>query len=60
MMTAAAISMIPIFMMIFYLAIIGFIIWFAVSFINIQKERNLIFKEISSKLDNIEISKKRE
>lgn len=38
-------------MMLLYLAAIGFTIWFAVSLIKAQRERNVILKEISAKLD---------
>ncbi len=56
-----AIALIPILLMIIiYLAVLGFIIWFAISLINAQKERNVVLKEISSKLDGLEISKKEE
>jgi hypothetical protein len=56
-----AIAIIPILLMIIiYLAVIGFTIWFAISLIKAQKERNVVLKEISSKLDGIEISKKEE
>ena len=49
-------ALIPILLMIIiYLAVLGFIIWFAVSFIKTQKERNVVLKEISHKLDGIEI-----
>ncbi|MET3657858.1 hypothetical protein [Sporosarcina psychrophila] len=40
---------------IIYFAVIGFVIWFAISFINLQKERNIVLKEISNKLNNKEI-----
>jgi hypothetical protein len=54
-----AIAILPILLMvIIYLAVIGFTIWFAISLIKAQKERNVVLKEISSKLDGIEISKK--
>lgn len=43
-----------------YLAIIGFAIWFCVSLINAQKERNRILQEISTKLDNVSPGKKEE
>ena len=56
-----AIAILPILLMIIiYLAVIGFTIWFAISLIKAQKERNVVLKEISSKLDGIEISKKEE
>lgn len=55
------IAIIPLlFLSIIYLAVLGFMIWFAVSHVKAQKERNAILKEISSKLDGIEISKKEE
>lgn len=43
-----------------YLALIGFAIWFIISLINAQKERNQILREISTKLDNLNFSKKEE
>ena len=56
-----AIAILPILLMIIiYLAVLGFTIWFAISLIKAQKERNVVLKEISSKLDGIEISKKEE
>jgi hypothetical protein len=33
------------------LAFIGFIIWFAISILIVQKERNVILKEIANKLN---------
>lgn len=54
-------AIIPILLMIIiYLAVIGFTIWFAISLIKAQKERNVVLEEISSKLDGIKISKKEE
>ncbi|MGE7024357.1 hypothetical protein [Solibacillus cecembensis] len=54
-----AMAIIPILLMIIiYLAVIGFTIWFAISLIKAQKERNVVLSEISSKLDGIKISKK--
>lgn len=47
-------------LMIIYLAFLGFAIWFAVSLIKAQKERNVVLKEISNKLNVLEISKKEE
>lgn len=35
-----------------YLAVVGLIIWFIISFLKTQKERNVILREISNKLDN--------
>lgn len=56
-----AIAFIPLLLIsIIYLAVLGFIIWFAISLIQTQKDRNVILKEISSKLEHIEISKKEE
>ncbi|HHW36797.1 MAG TPA: hypothetical protein GXX18_06090 [Bacillales bacterium] len=48
------------FMLILYLAFLGFIIWFALSLIKVQKDRNAVLKDISSKLDVLEINKKEE
>lgn len=45
-------------MLIIYLAVIGFTIWFAISLIKAQKERNAVLEEISNKLGNIKISEK--
>lgn len=56
-----AIAFIPLLLIsIIYLAVLGFIIWFAISLIQTQKDRNVILNEISSKLEHIEISKKEE
>lgn len=56
-----AVAMIPIFLMlIIYLAALGFTIWFAISLINAQKERNVILREISNKLNGTMITKKEE
>ncbi|MFJ8256391.1 hypothetical protein ACIQ4Z_03795 [Peribacillus asahii] len=56
-----AIAIVPFLLMgIIYLAVIGFMIWFAISLIKSQKERNVILKEISNKLNDIEIRKKEE
>lgn len=56
-----AIAIIPLLLMMFiYLAVIGFTIWFAISLIKAQNERNAVLKEISNKLENIEFSKKEE
>ena len=55
------IAIIPILIMfVIYLAVLGFTIWFAISLISAQKERNVVLKEISSKLNVVEISKKEE
>lgn len=56
-----ALAILPLLLMIIiYLAILGFAIWFAVSLIKAQKERNVVLKEISNKLNILEISKKEE
>ena len=56
-----AFAIIPILLMIIiYLAVLGLVIWFAVSLIKPQKDRNVILKEISNKLDRIEVGKKEE
>ncbi|MEQ2526604.1 hypothetical protein WMO40_07815 [Bacillaceae bacterium CLA-AA-H227] len=44
-------SFFPILMMFLYLAVFGFSIWFAVSLIKAQRERNVILKEISTRLE---------
>ena len=50
-----AIAILPVLLMvIIYFAVIGFTIWFAISLIKAQKERNVVLKEISSKLDGID------
>ncbi|MCM3409734.1 hypothetical protein KDJ21_017925 [Metabacillus litoralis] len=54
-----ALALLPIlFIGIIYIGVIGFTIWFAISLIKAQKERNVVLKEISNKLDIVEISKK--
>ena len=55
------IAIIPILIMfVIYVAVLGFTIWFAISLISAQKERNVVLKEISNKLNFVEISKKEE
>lgn len=55
------IAIIPILIMfVIYLAVLGFTIWFAISLISAQRERNVVLKEISNKLNVVEISKKEE
>ncbi|WP_172797606.1 hypothetical protein [Cytobacillus solani] len=56
-MNGAFFAIIP---LLFYLALIGFTIWFCTSLITAQKERNQILREISSKLDGTNIGKKEE
>lgn len=41
----------PIFIILFYIAIVGFIIWFTVKVLKNQKENNDILRNISDKLD---------
>lgn len=56
-----ALAILPLLLMlIIYLAVLGFAIWFAVSLIKAQKERNVVLKEISNKLNFLETSKKEE
>ena len=56
-----ALALLPVLIIgIIYLAVIGFTIWFAISLINAQKDRNIILKEISNKLDGLDIKKKEE
>jgi preprotein translocase subunit YajC len=43
-------TILPMLGLLFYLAIIVFIVWFAVTLIKSQRERNRILKEISDKL----------
>ncbi len=40
-------------MIIIYFGVLGLIIWFAITFINTQKERNAILKEISNKISSL-------
>lgn len=46
------ISILPILSLLFYLVPIVFIVWFLLKFLKIQKEKNIILKSISDKLDN--------
>ncbi|KYG29607.1 hypothetical protein [Alkalihalobacillus trypoxylicola] len=34
-----------------YMALVVFVVWFGISFINIQRERNAILTKISNKLE---------
>ena len=47
-------------MFVIYLAVIGFTIWFAISLINVNKQRNVLLKEISNKLSGSEFRQKEE
>ena len=54
-----ALAIIPfLIMFIVYFGVLGLVIWFAVIFIKAQKERNIILKEISNKLDGLTVEKK--
>lgn len=54
-------ALIPFFFaIILYLAVLGFTIWFAISLIKAQKERNGVLKEISNKLDNLKFNNEKE
>ncbi|MBT2647026.1 hypothetical protein J7E52_09895 [Bacillus sp. ISL-34] len=44
----------------FYLIPIAFIVWFLISFIKTQKERNIILRDISLRLDKYKIDRKEE
>lgn len=56
-----ALALLPLLIIgIIYLAVIGFTIWFAISLINAQKDRNIILSEISKKLDGLDLRKKEE
>jgi len=58
--TMNILGILPLVMIIIYVAVLVFSIWFAVTLIKSQKERNVILKEISNKLEVVEISKKGE
>lgn len=51
-------SFLPILLILVYLAVLGFVIWFAITLIKSQKERNQILKEMSTKLDRIDFNSK--
>ena len=44
----------------FYLIPIAFIVWFLISFLKIQKERNILLRDISLRLDKYKIDRKEE
>ncbi|MBS4189319.1 hypothetical protein KHA94_03665 [Bacillus sp. FJAT-49705] len=46
------------FILVIYLAIIGFIIWFCRNLIQAQRDRNQVLREISTKLDGTDFGKK--
>jgi len=50
--TSLWVTMLPILSLLFYLVPTIFIVWFLLKFLKIQKEKNLILKRISDKLDN--------
>ena len=56
----AAMTVFPLFLILIYLAVIVFSIWFCVSLIKSQRERNQLLRDISNKLDNPSIIKKEE
>ncbi|SDN15265.1 hypothetical protein SAMN05518871_103445 [Psychrobacillus sp. OK028] len=51
-------AILPLLKFFFYVAVIVFIIWFVVWIFQSQKERNILLKEISNKLDYLENFKK--
>lgn len=53
-------AFLTLFPLLIYLAFFGLIIWFIITLINVQKERNSILKGILSKLNDLEIKKKEE
>ncbi|WP_175639225.1 hypothetical protein [Metabacillus schmidteae] len=56
-----ALALLPVLIIgIIYLAVIGFTIWFAITLINAQKDRNNILLEISKKLDGLEVTRNEE
>jgi hypothetical protein len=46
----ASFALIP--LLVFYLVPIAFVIWFAITFIKVQRERNDILRKISDRLKN--------
>lgn len=44
----------------FYLIPITFIVWFLISFLKTQKERNILLRDISLRLDKYKIDRKEE
>ena len=48
----------PLLLMIVYVALFAFGIWFCVSLIKAQREKNQVLKDISNKLDNLNYLKK--
>lgn len=54
------IMILPLLMILINLAITVFAIWFCISLIKSQRERNKVLKEISNKLDNPNFFKKEE
>ncbi|WP_019156971.1 hypothetical protein [Robertmurraya massiliosenegalensis] len=53
-----AFALVPILMIITYIALVGFTIWFCVSLIKAQRERNQILKDISARLNQVNLNKK--
>ena len=56
--TVAVMAIIPLLLMILYIALFAFGIWFCVSLIKAQREKNQVLKDISNKLDNLNYLKK--
>ena len=50
-------ALMSLFSLFVYVAVIGFIVWFAVTIIKSQQERNRILKEISGKLGRENLNK---
>ena len=50
----------PLLGILFYLIPTVFVIWILISFLNTQKERNNILREISGKLDMLKTDRKEE
>ena len=50
----------PILVILFYLIPTVFVVWFLISFLKTQKERNNILREISRKLDMLKTDRKEE
>lgn len=46
-------TILPILGFLYYIVPIVFIIWFLINFLKIQKEKNLILRDISDKIDKL-------
>lgn len=51
--TSMMISILPILSLLFYLVPLVFIIWFVITFIKLQKEKNEILRTIADKLNKL-------